>query len=411
MANLNPHYESLAPVYLFPEVTARARAFQEANPAASLYQLSIGDTTQPLTSTVLAALHEAVTAQGEAGTYTGYGASYGAEYGTPALREAIAGHYGNYGVSISPQDVFVSDGAKSDSANVLSIFAPDSVVAVQDPTYPIYVDSAVISGKATGYTDGRYDGIVYMDSTPENGFFPEVPAEAVDIVYLCNPNNPTGAAATHDQLKKFVDYAQESGAVIIYDAAYAAFIADAGLPRSIYEIEGAQDCAIEINSFSKLAGFTGLRLGWTVVPQQLMVGDSEPGQARKLWAKRQVTMFNGASNIVQAGGLAVLSEVGLAESQRNIDYYRRNAGLIRTVLGGLGIKAFGGEHAPYIWAENPGGLDSWSFFDKLLREAHVVSMPGSGYGRRGEGYVRLSAFGSQERTAAAVQSIEDNLRV
>jgi LL-diaminopimelate aminotransferase len=360
---------------------------------------------------VVSALHEAVEAQGEAASYTGYGASYGAEHGTAALRVAIAQHYERYGVSIDPNDVFVSDGAKPDSTNIQSIFAPESIVAVQDPTYPIYVDAAVIAGKTTGFKDGRYEGIVYMDSTGDNGFFPEVPDEKVDLIYLCNPNNPTGTAATRDQLKTFVDYAQENGAVIIYDAAYSAFVSDDDLPRSIYEIEGAENCAIEINSFSKIAGFTGTRLSWTVVPEQLVAGGSKPGEVRRLWSKRQVTMFNGVSNIVQAGGLAVLSEQGLAESQRNVDYYMRNATMIRDGLHRMGIRVFGGEHAPYVWAESPDGMGSWSFFDRLLKEAHVVTTPGSGYGRQGEGFVRLSAFGSQQRTAEAVQSIEENLRL
>lgn len=408
---MNPHYESLEPGYLFPEVNRRANEFMAANPGTELYTLSIGDTTQPLTPAVITALKEGIEAQAQADTYTGYGTSRGEEYGNADLREAIAGHYDSYGVSMDPDDVFISDGAKPDSANIQSIFAPESVVAVQDPTYPIYVDTSVIGGKTTGYNNGRYEGIVYMDSTEENGFFPEVPDEKVDLIYLCNPNNPTGTAATHDQLKTFVEYARENGAVIIYDAAYSAFVSDGSMPRSIYEIEGAKECAIEINSFSKLAGFTGMRLGWTVIPKELTVEGSEPGDVQKLWRKRQVTMFNGASNIVQLGGLAVLSEQGLAESQRNIDYYMRNAAMLREGFQNMGIGVFGGEHAPFVWAKSPGDMDSWSFFDKLLEEAHVIGTPGSGYGRRGKGFLRLSAFGSQEDTTEAVLSIEENLRV
>lgn len=389
----------------------RTGEFAAAHPEADIYKLSIGDTTQPVTPVVAHALHEAVEAQTDADSYRGYGASRGEQYGTVALRAAITGHYERYGALLDPEDVFVSDGAKPDSANIQSIFAPDSIVAVQDPTYPIYVDAAVIAGKTGGFEDGRYKGIVYMDATADNGFSPAVPDQRVDLIYLCNPNNPTGAAATRGQLEAFVDYAQENEAVIIYDAAYAAFVSADDRPRSIYEIEGAENCAIEVNSFSKLAGFTGMRLGWTVVPKQVVVSGSQPGEVHRLWSKRQVTMFNGASNIVQAGGVAVLSEEGLAESQRNIDYYLQNAAMIRDGLRRTGIRVFGGEHAPFVWAQSPDGLDSWGFFDRLLRQAHVVVTPGSGYGRRGEGFVRLSAFGSRERTAEAVRNIEDNLQI
>ena len=373
--------------------------------------LSVGDTTRSLTPVVVKALHEAVEAQADTASYKGYGASHGEQFGTIELRRAIAGHYARYGAEVDPDDVFVSDGAKPDSANLQSIFAADATVAVQDPAYPIYVDTTVIAGKTRGYENGRYDGIAYMDSTVENGFWPEVPGEKVDLIYLCNPNNPVGTAATREQLQRFVDYARESGAVIIYDGAYSGFISDDSLPRSIYEIDGAENCAIEVNSFSKLAGFAGMRLGWTVVPESLTVDGSEPGRARKLWKKRQVTMFNGASNIIQAGGLAVLSEQGLAESQENIDYYMRNAARIRDGLRGVGLEAFGGEHAPFVWTKGPAGMDSWSFFDKLLEEAHVVGTPGSGYGRNGEGFIRLSAFGGREQTDEAVRSIQESLRI
>jgi LL-diaminopimelate aminotransferase len=406
MANVNPNYAELQAGYLFPEIARRTSEFMAANPGTDLYKLGIGDTTLPLTPTVINALHEAVDAQADADTYTGYGA----ERGSAGLRVAIAAHYDRYGVSIDANEVFVSDGAKPDSANIQSIFAPESVVAVQDPTYPVYVDTAVIGGKTTGHEDGRYNGIVYMDSTEENGFFPEVPKGKVDIIYLCSPNNPTGTVATHEQLKTFVDYAQENGAVIIYDAAYSAFVSDDELPRSIYEVEGAENCAIEVNSFSKIAGFTGTRLGWTIVPNELMVEGSEPGEVQALWNRRQSTMFNGASNIVQAGGVAVLSEQGLKESQANIDYYMENAAVIRAGLGRLGITTYGGEHAPFIWAKTPRAMGSWDFFSKLMKETHVVGTPGSGFGRQGEGFFRLSAFGSQERIAEAVQNIMCRLR-
>ena len=284
-------------------------------------------------------------------------------------------------------------------------------MAVQDPAYPVYVDSNVIGGRTGVSNKGQYEGLVYMNCTEENGFFPALPEGKVDLIYLCSPNNPTGAVATIHQLKEFVDYALEHKAVIIFDAAYAAFISDPRLPRSIYEVEGAKDCAIEINSFSKEAGFTGVRLGWTVVPKSLMVEDSSPGQVNKLWLRRQTTMFNGASNVVQYGGLAVMSEQGQAESQELVAYYMANAKLILEALEGMGITCFGGVNAPYVWLKTPAGLTSWEFFDKLLNETHVVGTPGSGFGPSGEGYFRLSAFGHKEDIEKAVKSIQDNLKL
>jgi LL-diaminopimelate aminotransferase len=407
MARVNEAYGQLQAGYLFPEIARRSREFTAENPDIELYKLGIGDTTQPLTPTVVDALRSTVEAQADAQTYSGYGD----EQGNSELRGAIAANYARHGVEIDPEEVFVSDGAKPDSANIQSIFAPDSVVAVQDPSYPVYVDTAVIGGKTRGHIDGRYKGLVYMDCTEENGFFPEAPDEKVDLMYLCNPNNPTGTVATRSQLEGLVDYARDTEAAIIYDAAYAAFISDDLLPSTIYEVEGAESCAIEINSFSKIAGFTGARLGWTVVPSELAIEGTEPGEVQSLWARRQATMFNGASSIVQLGGIAVLSEEGLKENQANIDYYMENAQTIREGLNSLGIQTFGGEHAPYIWAKTPDGMGSWNFFDKLMQEAHVVGTPGVGFGRNGEGYFRLSAFGDQDRIAEAVESIKDNLQL
>jgi LL-diaminopimelate aminotransferase len=407
MAKINDNYNRLQAGYLFPEIARRTREFMERNPDVELVKLGIGDTTQPLSPSVIKALRTEVDKLADIKTYTGYGI----EQGNPELRQALADYYASLGVNIEADEVFVSDGAKPDSANIQSIFADNSIIAVQDPVYPVYVDSAVIGGKTSGYEAGRYKGIVYMDCTGENDFFPDVPDQKVDLIYLCSPNNPTGAVATHDQLKTFVDYAHEHDAVIIFDAAYSAFIADDSLPRSIYEIEGAETCAIEINSFSKLAGFTGVRLGWTVVPHKLCVEGTHPGEVQALWNRRQSTMFNGASNVVQPAGLAVLSKQGLQEVQQLVDYYMDNAKIIRGGLNDVGITTFGGINAPYIWAKTPNNMDSWEFFDKLMDQAHVVGTPGAGFGSQGEGYFRLSAFGDRANVEKAVKSIKENLHL
>ena len=407
MARINPNYKKLQSGYLFPEISRRIKEFQQQNPDAELIKLGIGDTTLPLTGSTIKSLHEAVDKLAEEETYSGYGD----ERGNPDLRQALVEYYKEYGVSLEADEFFISDGAKSDSSNIQSIFAADSVVAVQDPVYPVYVDSAVIGGKTDGYKNGLYGGIVYMDCTEDNGFFPSVPNQKVDLIYLCSPNNPTGAVASKEQLKEFVDYARDNDAVIIFDAAYAAFISDDSLPRSIYEIEGAESCAIEINSFSKLAGFTGVRLGWTIVPHRLSIESTEPGEIQSAWNRRQTTMFNGASNIVQNAGITVLSSQGKKETQKLIDYYMENAAIIRDGLNAAGLAVFGGENAPYIWARTPNGLDSWEFFDKLMKEANVVGTPGSGFGPRGEGFFRLSAFGKQEDIEEAVKRIKKRLKV
>lgn len=407
MARINENYKKLQAGYLFPEIARRTREFQERNPGVELVKLGIGDTTLPLAQSVIERLHKTVDELANEKTYHGYGV----EQGNQDLRKALAGHYKKYGVDIEPDEVFVSDGAKPDSANIQSIFSADSIVAVQDPVYPVYVDSAVIGGKTNGYKDGRYEGIVYMDCTEENGFFPDLPKQKVDLIYLCSPNNPTGTVATHEQLKKFVDYARENNAVIIFDSAYAAFISDTSLPRSIYEIEGAETCAIEISSFSKIAGFTGVRLGWSIVPHKLQVEGTNPGEVQAIWNRRQSTMFNGASNVVQPAGVAVLSNQGQKESQELIDYYMKNAKIIRNGLNDKGIITFGGVNAPYIWAKTPKGMDSWEFFDKLMDEAHVVGTPGAGFGSKGEGYFRLSAFGKRENIEKGIDKIKKNLKI
>ena len=405
MARINRHYLKLQAGYLFPEIARRTRAFQAENPEARVMRLGIGNTTLPLAPAVVDGLHRGVAKLADAATYTGYGD----EQGNLPLREALAERYRGYGVSLDPDDFFVSDGAKPDTANIQSIFGDTNTVAVQDPAYPVYVDSNVIAGRTWDAKGSQYEGLVYMPCTEENGFFPEVPESKVDLIYICSPNNPTGAVATHDQLRTFVDYALARKAVIIFDSAYAAFIHDPALPRSIYEIDRANECAIEINSFSKEAGFTGVRLGWTIVPKTAVCEGAEPGTLNRLWLRRQTTMFNGASNIVQEGGLAILSPEGQAQCHEQIAYYMRNAAAIREGLAEKGLVCFGGDNAPYVWLRTPNGLSSWEFFDKLLREAHVVGTPGSGFGPAGEGYFRLSAFGSAKETQRAIESIQKNL--
>ncbi len=407
MATTNANYDKLQAGYLFPEIAKRTREFLAKNPGVTVMRLGIGNTTEPLTPTIVAGLHSGVEKLANVDTYTGYGD----EQGNLDLREALVKRYQGYGASLDADEFFVSDGAKPDSGNIQSIFGVDNVVAVQDPAYPVYVDSNVIAGRSRGASGGQYEGFVYMPCTVENGFFPEVPKGKVDLIYLCSPNNPTGAVATHAQLKQFVDYAREHKAVIIFDSAYAAYISDPSLPRSIFEIEGAKECAIEINSFSKEAGFTGVRLGWCIVPKACVCENAEPGKLNRLWLRRQTTLFNGASNIVQAGGVAALSNEGQRECREVIAYYMNNARMIREGLQQLGLSVYGGVNAPYIWLKTPAGLSSWEFFDKLLSEAHVVGTPGSGFGPQGEGFFRLSAFGHTDDVARAIESIQRNLKL
>ena len=408
MATINANYDKLAAGYLFPEIARRTQAFLEAHPGVGVMRLGIGNTTEPLPPSVVAGLHQAVDDMAAVETYRGY--ADGGE-GEPEMREALAKRYARYGVSLDAEEVFVSDGAKPDSANIQSIFGAGNVVAVQDPAYPVYVDSNVISGRTGESVDGQYEGLVYMPCTEENGFFPDLPEGKVDLIYICSPNNPTGAVATRDQLQKFVDYAREHQAVIIFDAAYGGYIADPDLPKSIYEVEGARTCAIELNSFSKDTGFTGVRLGWTVVPMDLTVEGTEPGKVNRLWNRRQNTFFNGASNIVQLGALSAFTELGERECQEMIAYYMANARLIRSTLEEVGLTVYGGVHAPYLWLETPAGHDSWGFFDKLLAETYVVGTPGSGFGPSGEGFFRLSSFGHREDIEDAVESIRRSLKL
>ncbi len=409
MARINANYDLLAAGYLFPEIARRAKAFAAANPGTELLRLGIGDTTEPVVPTVIAGLHEGVEQLARVETYTGYGDSEG----QLALRNAIVQRYARFGAAIQPDEVFVSDGAKPDSGNIQSIFSQDAVVAVQDPAYPVYVDTNVIAGRAGKYDPERklYDRLVYMPCGEHNGFFPELPTGKVDLIYLCSPNNPTGAVASRAQLKGFVDYARSHRAVIIYDAAYCDFIQNPELPRSIYEVPGATECAIEIYSLSKGAGFTGVRLGWTIVPTELVVEDAKPGKVRQLWTRRQNTFFNGASNVVQGGALAALGEQGQAECARVIDYYMQNAAIIRETVSALGLTCYGGDNAPYVWLKTPRGMSSWDFFDKLLNETRVIGTPGSGFGPSGEGFFRLSAFGHRANIERAAESLRAGLRL
>jgi LL-diaminopimelate aminotransferase len=409
VAGINQNYKKLAAGYLFPEIARRTKEFQEKYPDRVLKKLGIGNTTEALTPAIVEGLTKGVNNLADPATYSGYGD----EQGNTKLRRVLSEYYSSKGITLSPDDFFISDGAKPDSSNIQSIFSPDSIIAVQDPAYPVYVDSNVISGKTGNYSaeKGEYEDLIYMPCTEDNNFFPALPDKKADLIYLCSPNNPTGAVATHKQLEKFVEYAGKNKSVIIFDAAYSEYISDPTLPRSIFEIDGAKECALEINSLSKFAGFTGVRLGWTIVPEELVVEGTKPGEVRNLWNRRQSTFFNGASNIVQEGALAVFSHKGLKESGNLVNYYMENAKIIMQGVKDVGITAYGGVNAPYVWIKTPGGISSWNFFDKLLFETGVIGTPGSGFGPGGEGYFRLSAFGHREDIEAAMDSIKNNLKI
>lgn len=405
MALINEGYNRLKAGYLFPEIGRRVRNFSQANQNAKIIRLGIGDVTQPLPKAIVQAMHQAVDEMAVAKSFRGYGPEQGYEF----LRQAIVDHdYKARGVQIAVDEVFISDGSKCDTGNIQEIFSPTARIAIPDPVYPVYVDTNVMAGR-TGTCDdnGRFEGIQYLSGTAENGFLPELPTSPVDLVYLCFPNNPTGVVATRAELKKWVDWAIAHKAVILFDAAYEAFIQDPKLPRSIYEIEGAKKCAIEFRSYSKTAGFTGTRCAFTIVPKELMGYDASGNEVplNALWLRRQTTKFNGVSYPIQRAAEAVYSVEGKKQVQEIISYYMTNAGLIRDGLKKLGIKVFGGEHAPYIWLATPGGLGSWELFDRLLGEAHVVGTPGSGFGACGEGYFRLSAFGDRADVEEALSRI------
>jgi LL-diaminopimelate aminotransferase len=409
MARVNDNYLKLKSSYLFSDIARRVKAFQDANPGAKLIRLGIGDVTQPLPSAVVAALHAATDEMTRKETFRGYGPETGYDF----LLELIAQHdYGARGVKLAQDEIFVSDGGKQDSGNIQEIFAADAVIALMDPVYPVYVDSNVMAGRS-GENDGkgRYAGFVYMPCTAENHFRPALPDRHVDLIYLCYPNNPTGAVLRADALKTWVDYARREQAVILYDAAYASYIREAEVPQSIYEIEGARECAIEFRSFSKTAGFTGVRCAYTVVPKELQGRGpaGEPVSINSLWFRRQSTKYNAAPYIIQRAAAAVYTAEGRQQVKALIDFYMENARIIREGMEAIGLTTYGGKNAPYIWVKTPAGLDSWGFFDKLLNEAHIVSTPGVGFGPAGEGYLRLTAFGQRDQTEEAVERIRTKL--
>lgn len=410
MATINKNFDKLQRGYLFGEIARRTKEFVEKNKGIEVMRLGVGDTTEPLSPTIIKGLKKGVEKLANVKTYTGYQDAEGKE-GNQELLNALVNFYKEKNISFSKQEIFVNDGAKPDLANIQSIFNLDNIVAISDPVYPAYLDATVISGRTGEFVAGKYKGLVYMKCNEQNGFVPHPPKQKVDIIYLCNPNNPTGSVATKKQLKAFVDYAIKNKAVIIFDAAYAEYISDKSLPKSIYEIKGAKKCAIEINSFSKWSGFTGVRLGWTVVPMDLIIENTLKGKVNSLWSRRQGTMFNGASNIAQEGAVAALSTKGKRESKKMVAYYMNNALIIKKNLLKLGLKVFGGQNAPYLWIKNPNNLSSWEFFDKLLNEAHVVGTPGLGFGMEGEGYLRLSSYGHMKDIKKAVKSIRENFKL
>jgi len=409
VARVNEHYLKLRTSYLFSEIARRVKAFADAHPDARIIRLGIGDVTQPLPPAVIRALHEAVDEMARAETFRGYGPETGYEF----LTALVAKHdYAARGVGVAPDEVFVSDGAKSDSGNIQEIFAADAVVALTDPVYPVYMDSNVMAGR-TGEAgaDGRYAGVVYLPCTAENRFEPPLPDRPVDMIYLCFPNNPTGAVLGRAALERWVDWARANGAVILFDAAYEAYIRDPEIPHSIYEIEGAREVAIEFRSFSKSAGFTGTRCAFTVVPKEVhgRAASGERVALNPLWFRRQSTKFNGVPYVIQKAAAAVYTDEGQRQVRALIDYYMANARIIRAGLEGAGLAVYGGRNAPYLWVKTPPGVDSWGFFDRLLRDCHVVGTPGSGFGPSGEGYFRLTAFGRREQTEEAVARIRGRL--
>ena len=402
MVTVNHNYLKLPGSYLFSTIGKKVRAYKEEKPDKEVISLGIGDVTQPLVPAIIDALHGAVEEMAHAETFHGYAPDLGYEF----LRRAIAKNdYQDRGCDIAADEIFVSDGAKSDSGNIQEIFGTDNKVAVCDPVYPVYVDTNVMAGRTGEYNTVRenFDGVIYMPCRKENGFLPEFPSEVPDLIYLCFPNNPTGSAITKDELQKWVDYANKNGCVIIYDAAYEAYISEENVPHSIYECEGARTCAIELRSFSKNAGFTGVRLGFTVIPKELV---RDGVSLHSLWARRHGTKFNGAPYIVQKAGEAVYSEAGKAQLKDQVGYYMRNAKLIHDELTKAGFSVSGGVNAPYIWLETPDKMTSWEFFDYLLKNANVVGTPGSGFGSHGEGYFRLTAFGTYENTLKAIDRIK-----
>lgn len=406
MIKVNDNFTLIPPSYLFSEIAKKVSDFRRANPTAEIIRMGIGDVTLPVCKAAIEGLHRAADDQANADTFHGYGP----EQGHLFLREAIAKHdYQALGIDISADEIFISDGAKSDLGNIGDILSTDCRVAVTDPVYPVYVDTNAMAGRAGMPTDnGSWSRIIYMPCTAENGFAPQLPAETPDVIYLCYPNNPTGTALARNQLQAWIDYALGNGCLILFDSAYEAYITSPDIPHSIYELPGAKKCAIEFRSFSKTAGFTGLRLGYTIVPEDLegVDGAGKKVSLRKLWLRRQSTKFNGASYVVQRAAEALYTTEGRQQLKANIDYYMANARILREGLSDAGLQVFGGINAPYIWVKTPDGLSSWDFFNLLLERLHIVVTPGVGFGPSGEGYVRLTAFSSHEATLQAVERIK-----
>lgn len=407
MAKINSNYLQLQGSYLFSEIAKRRAAFIAEHPQAHIISLGIGDVTRPLPDAVLQAMHAAVDEYASTETFRGYGPEQGYDF----LLEAIAENdYKARGIQIAHNEIFVSDGSKCDVGNIQEIFSADSIIAVMDPVYPVYVDTNVMAGRSGSFNKetNRYERIVYLPTHAGNGFKPELPQQHVDLIYLCYPNNPTGMTLTKDELKVWVDYARSNNCIILYDSAYESFIREDNVPHSIYEIEGADEVALEFRSFSKTAGFTGIRCAYTVVPKKVKAYDENGNlvSVNELWNRRQTTKFNGCSYVTQRGAAAVYTPEGREQINALIEYYMTNAGIIRQGLDNLGLRVYGGVNAPYIWLKTPEGLDSWAFFDKLLSEAHIVGTPGVGFGQSGQGYFRLTAFGSREYTEKAVERMK-----
>ncbi len=405
MAYINQNYLKLKAGYLFPEIGRRVKAFQEANPTAKIIRMGIGDVTEPLPPAVIEAMHKAVDEMAKRETFRGYGPEQGYDF----LREAIAKNdYVSRGCNISAEEIFVSDGSKCDCGNILDVLGDGNTIAVTDPVYPVYVDTNVMAGH-TGAAEegGEYSGLVYLRSTAANNFSADIPSQHVDLIYLCSPNNPTGTVISRQRLTEWVDYAKKNNAIILFDAAYESYISQSDVPHSIYEIPGAKDVAIEFRSFSKTAGFTGVRAAYTVVPKTLMgkTAQGETVDVYRLWMRRHTTKFNGVNYIVQRGCEAVYSDAGKKQVRALVDFYMANAKIIREKLAAKGMQVFGGVNAPYVWIKTPGNATSWEFFDTLLNKANVVCTPGSGFGKSGEGYIRLSAFNSRENVEEAMKRI------
>lgn len=408
MALVNENYLKLPGSYLFAEIARRVNKFKADNPSADIIRLGIGDVTQPLAPVTIEAMHKAVDEMANADTFHGYGPEQGYAF---LIQQIIEKDYAARGITIAEDEVFVSDGSKCDVGNIQEIFGLDNKVAITDPVYPVYLDTNVMAGRTGNIVDGMFEGVTYMPCTAENDFTPAFPTEHVDLIYLCSPNNPTGTTLSKEQLEAWVRYAKENDSIILFDSAYEAYITEEDVPRSIYEVEGAKEVAIEFRSFSKNAGFTGTRCAYTVVPKEVM-GKTKDGQEvslNRLWNRRQTTKFNGTPYITQRGAAAIYTEEGQKQIKDMVGYYMENARIIREGLAEAGLTFYGGVNAPYIWLKTPNNMDSWSFFDKLLNEAHIVGTPGAGFGPSGEGYFRLTAFGNKENTIKAVERIKTRL--